>query len=426
MKEEFKEYLLNFNYKFREFKGNLIFFNKENGDVFQTKKDVINHFIEAIILKKITPNEKDEFIKSCFEKVHKRNENNLKSPFHIQWHINETCNLRCKHCYQDEYTHNGLSWKEMKLIVDKYFIAIEKWNNSPEFSITGGEPLMNPHLFKLLKYLKEKNKNTRIAILTNGTLLNKEKIKKFKDLGINQIQISLEGSTKEINDSIRGKGVYEKVISNIKLLKNTGIKTSLHFVISKQNKDDVEDYIKLSKKLQIDLVTFSNLVPFGTGENMKELVISPQEIKEVYLLIDKYAKEFDKENQLPWIRRTRPLWCNFQTENPKRPVGGMCPVGISTLTVLSNGDVMPCRRLPIVIGNLINQNFFEIWYGSDVLWNLRSREELKGCGKCKYLENCAGCRGLAYVYFKDYMGPDPQCWLINKNLGDYHKDNGKE
>lgn len=420
MKNILSDYLSTHNYEFKAVADDLIFFNVKNGDVFKINNSLLDSFINSVVNKKTKETKTDKLIKECFEKPHPKIEPKNKIPFHIQWHINENCNLRCKHCYQDSYTHQGLSLEEMKKIVDKYFVAINKWGNLPEFSLTGGEPLLNPHLFELIKYIKSKDKNTRIAILTNGTLLDREKTDKLKELGINQIQISLEGSTEKINDDIRGSGTYNKIISAVDLLKQAKIKTSLHFVISKKNNHDVQNYINLAKKLKINMLTFSNLVPFGNGENMKDLLLSPAELKKTYELIAKEAEVLDKKEELPNIRRTRPIWCNFKCVNENRPVGGLCPVGISTLTILSTGEVMPCRRFPVVIGDLKKQNFFEIWYKSDVLWNVRNRENIDGCGKCKHKDNCGGCRGLAYVYFNNYMAPDPQCWLINDELGDYY------
>jgi AdoMet-dependent heme synthase len=399
----------------------IVFFNKVNGNLFKVEKNTVDGFIDSYIFKKRSPLDIDKQLMKLFKMGEVSGEKVDPSPFHIQWHINDNCNLRCKHCYMEEYVDKGLSLDSMKKIVNKYFRAIEKWNHSPEFSITGGEPLMNPNLFPLIDYIRNKNPSSRIAILTNGTLLNKEIVSKIKDRKLSLVQVSLEGSTGEINDNIRGVGNFDKVIGAINLLKKSKIKTSLHFVISKQNFKDVKNYINLAKELEIDMLTFSTLVPFGNGGQMKKLILSPIELKKCYEEIDEIAQVLDLNGQKPYIRRTRPLWCDFKTVNPERPVGGVCPVGLNTLTILANGEVMPCRRLPRIIGDLKKQNFFEIWYGSEILWKIRNRSNLKGCKSCKYLEKCAGCRGIAEVYHGDYMAGDPQCWLINNNLGDNAK-----
>lgn len=78
---------------------------------------------------------------------------------------------------------------------------------------------------------------------------------------------------------------------------------------------------------------------------------------------------------------------------------------------MPNGDVMPCRRMNLVIGNLKKENLFDIWYSSEILWKLRDRKEyLNGCGACENLDICAGCRAVAYGITGDYFAKDPQCW----------------
>ncbi len=418
---DFSSYLEKYNYRYYKFNRDFYLYNFLNGDLFQINDSAKESFVKSKIqkTKKVTSsdNEIDSFILNGVPKMPLAEE---VTPFHIQWHINENCNLRCKHCYQDKYMHHGLDLDRMKKIVDNYFIAINKWGNSPEFSITGGEPLLNPNLFPLLDYIKLKDKNTRIAILTNGTLITSEIAKKIKKRGVNLVQVSLEGSTRELNDDIRGRGTYDKILRAIKVLKSEKINTSVHIVLSEKNKKDVKNYIELAKKVGVDMLTFSNLVPFGSGEAMKDLLIAPQELKALYGLINREAEKLERLHKKPVIRRTRTLWCNFDESMCNSKIGGLCPVGLSTLTILSDGKVMPCRRMPIIIGDLTYQNFFEIWYGSEVLWKVRDKKKIAKCGKCKFLDKCGGCRGLAYVYFGDYLAPDPQCWLINKELGDSH------
>ena len=92
-------------------------------------------------------------------------------------------------------------------------------------------------------------------------------------------------------------------------------------------------------------------------------------------------------------------------------LGSLCPVGINSVSVLPNGDVLPCRRMSLVVGNLNNESFYKIWYGSKILWDLRHSENLKGkCGVCQDRDRCGGCRAIAYAMTGDYMESDPYCW----------------
>jgi MoaA/NifB/PqqE/SkfB family radical SAM enzyme len=76
---------------------------------------------------------------------------------------------------------------------------------------------------------------------------------------------------------------------------------------------------------------------------------------------------------------------------------------------MPEGNVFPCRRLPITIGNLLETPLRQIWEESDLLGKLRKKKNLKGkCGTCGMRE-CRGCRSLAFSLTGDFLGEDPHC-----------------
>ncbi|MEM3074131.1 MAG: SPASM domain-containing protein [Nitrososphaerales archaeon] len=91
-----------------------------------------------------------------------------------------------------------------------------------------------------------------------------------------------------------------------------------------------------------------------------------------------------------------------------------CAAGMPNgyLTILPNGDVIPCMLLQIKLGNVREKSITEIWSNTPVLAKLRSRNLLKGeCGLCKHRDVCAGCRGRAYEITGNFLASDPGCWL---------------
>jgi len=108
----------------------------------------------------------------------------------------------------------------------------------------------------------------------------------------------------------------------------------------------------------------------------------------------------------------KPLLNDLGIFNPKdnhKIIGG-CLVGITGLTILSNGDVVPCRRLPIKIGKLPEQSISEIFFDSPELNELRNFDAIEECGECDIMSYCRGNRCVAYSLHGDYFSPDPQCW----------------
>lgn len=90
-------------------------------------------------------------------------------------------------------------------------------------------------------------------------------------------------------------------------------------------------------------------------------------------------------------------------------VGG-CGAGRAYCALQPDGVITPCVFMPIVLGNIIEQPFFQIWRESSVLKELRDRTLYRGhCGECDYQLVCGGCRARAYTYFEDYLAPDAGC-----------------
>lgn len=332
----------------------------------------------------------------------------IDTEFYFQWHITEKCNLRCKHCYHDNYTsENELSLDKLKYIADKIDSTLGKWSKRGTLSITGGEPfVVEDKVFPLLHHISSLDTIQYFDILTNGWLLDQvvlDKLKEFKKL--RRVQLSLEASDQNLNDRIRGKGSFEKTLSAIKLLKKNDFQVAVMMTISNLNKDGVEPLINLLKEQRVDTFSAERFIPEGAGNNLKEYLLSSEELKEVFKKIYSIAM---KENKIR-ILLYRPLFALLNGNDPT--VGTICSAGTNALTIMHDGTIYPCRRLPIPIGNVLSDSFYKIWYTSDVLWNIRNINNIKGkCNNCDFIPVCRGCRALAYAITGDYLGEDPQCW----------------
>ena len=98
----------------------------------------------------------------------------------------------------------------------------------------------------------------------------------------------------------------------------------------------------------------------------------------------------------------------FTGEEPEL-LGAPCVIGVDGLCIMPEGNVLPCRRFPISIGNLLETPLRQIWKRSDILQELRKKENLKGrCGSCA-IKDCRGCRSLAFALTNDYLAEDPHC-----------------
>lgn len=329
--------------------------------------------------------------------------------FYFQWHFLNSCNLRCTHCYQENYKYMDMDLENLLRIADELISALTKWGMSGRISLTGGEPFLSKHLYNLLDYLNRSEKIVSIDILTNGTLITDEDVTKLKQYDkLHQIQISLDGGTEKIHDSIRGNGNFRKAINGIRNLKAGGLEVALMYTLQKLNIDGYDDFIDLAISENVDAVTVERVTP--CGQSALEEIIPADEIKRIYTDITKRA---NKMLAKPVIRRGRPLWINTVCDSTRTDctIGGFCPVGFTALAILHDGTVLPCRRMEIPLGNILTDGLYKIWYTSDVLWKIRDKNNLKGkCHGCENLPFCGGCRAVAYAATGDYMEEDPQCW----------------
>lgn len=339
-----------------------------------------------------------------------------RNEFYIQWHFLERCNLRCVHCYQEGYLFNDLEFEKLTQIADVIIKTLQKWKKQGRISLTGGEPFLSQHLIDIVEYLQKAEEIKYIDILTNGTCITREIIPQIKHLNkIRQIQVSLDGASHTTHDKIRGKGSFDKALKGIRLLKEDGIQVAMMFTLFRENKDEIPQLIELAIKERIDALTVERVTPCGEGQNLKNQILSPNELKDIYEYLSRVAETDEVKQSGLVIRRARPLWVNtisgdFNSAIEKK-IGGFCPIGYTAMAILADGTVLPCRRLNIPIGNIMKDGLFKIWYTSEVLWNIRNKGKLQGnCNKCELIPYCGGCRAIAYELSGDYMGEDSQCW----------------
>jgi radical SAM protein with 4Fe4S-binding SPASM domain len=335
----------------------------------------------------------------------------MKDPFHIQWHITDLCNLRCQHCYQDDFSREkDLDWPELKRIADHLTATIKNWARTACIHLTGGEPFLKPELFALLNCLDQNPAVEELGIITNGLLLDEEIVKRLSAFSkLKKIKISLDGADQETNDSIRGKGTFEKVIRNVPLMKaGKAFDIVFMFTLMKRNFRELPSYVRLCQEIGADGLIIERFIPWGRGGDRKDEVLGKRDWEEfTEILLNLFSIE-EKISLLPY----QAFQVRFNHDGPEL-LGAPCVIGVDGLCIMPNGDLFPCRRFPIPIGNLLNNSMSQIWNVSEILEKLRRKENLKGkCGRCE-IKNCRGCRSLALSLTGDSLGEDPHCWYVD-------------
>ena len=321
----------------------------------------------------------------------------------LQWHLSEACNLRCKHCYQENHVPVQLPYEDLLKTLNQYRKLLKETGCKGHINLTGGEPLFCPHLFKLLDEFKKDKDLYSFAILTNGTLLTDEIAKKIASYNPWFIQVSLEGG-KKTNDFVRGEGTYEKIGEAIKLLRKYGIWVSVSFTATKLNYKEYPTVVDYVEEMGGSAVWSDRYIPLGDQRD-QDFIMNLEETQEWMDIMFEKRKQQHREGKKTIVSMQRALQFSRTGEEPYE-----CTAGWGLLTVMENGDIVPCRRMPIVVGNIHTDEMIDLYRNHPVLLDLKKATIPKECIKCKDANACrGGLKCLTYALTKSYKLKDQGC-----------------
>ncbi len=320
----------------------------------------------------------------------------LAAPVNLTWEITHRCNLRCVHCLSasSEASADELSYDECKKIVDE-LAELRVF----EINFGGGEPLLKDYFLPLLRYIHKKGIVTCIS--TNGTVLTDEAIALFDDNPLVNVQVSLDGATAEVNDAIRGRGTFSRIIAGIEKLAGKDIPLSINSVVTSRNYFQLKELKELAVTYGANL-RVSRFRPSGRARaSWEALRLNSRQLKELA----------DWLNSEPDILTGDSFFSISQ--DGRRQLGlDMCGACKMTCCIDPRGDVYPCAFLQaeeLRGGSLREKTLKDIWDNSRV-FNYFRRLEPESCRSCPRYEKCrGGCPAVAYFINQDLNSADPEC-----------------
>lgn len=329
--------------------------------------------------------------------------------FTFQWHITEQCNNRCRHCYQNEYSDKGLSMDNIAKVLENIVSFISDASNAhskkvkAHINYTGGEPFLREDILDIIKHTMS-FKMFEFAILSNGYLIDDEKIARLKTYDPKFIQISLEGN-KKVNNKIRGPQSYDKIIKACKHYKQFNIPVIISFTANKENYKYFSQIVDIARKYGVKKVWTDRYLPVNRND---KIMMNIDETKAFFQSISKAQKKYKYKKSDIMISSKRALQFLTAGRLPYK-----CSAGDSLLAIMANGDLLPCRRMPVKVGNLLQDSLSELYYNHDLLIRLRSENtEIEGCSQCYYKKSChGGLKCLSYAVYNDPFRKDPHCWI---------------
>lgn len=339
-------------------------------------------------------------IKSILEKIEKFNfykdaeiskeEKVEKIKKKVQINLTNDCNLRCKHCYLSA-GYKELEELDFELLKDKLYRLTDIIGKT-EIVFSGGEPLCYDNLINILRIAKKLGH--KVILFTNGILLNNNNIEELNKI-VDEIQLSMEGISKEKFEMVRGKNTYEKFKNSISLIKSKGIKLTLAITAIESTLNDIES----------NLISFLDKINY---KNMEVRITDELEKKGNALNFPEsfFEKTYNRKIRIcNIIKKLADNNFNISYNEDRNIRFSNCGIG-TNIIIDSDGSIYPCNEFSINFYD-ITDDLQKVIHNFNDLNRKTSLEYMEACHKCelKYV-CCGGCRIDNYLDTGEYITPD--------------------
>ncbi|MGY0395617.1 PqqD family peptide modification chaperone [Fusobacterium sp. SYSU M8A802] len=331
------------------------------------------------------------------------------------WDITSQCNLKCKHCYNEERYWGKNKYNELsKEDIDKVLSSLIKMN-ATALHLLGGEPILCSNIEYILK--KAKENNLQVTMVSNGTLIDEKIFKKLCQLELTALSISMDGTDQESHDYIRGNGSFNKTIENLKTMvkykkeNNVNIIIGIALTLTKKSINSAKNLIKFGEELGIDGVTLAYVTNEGKAkEDYSNLGVTEEE---KFSVIDRVISDYKNNTTgLSLYIDARQLLGEyiFKKYGIKiQATNSGCKGGNSRFYIIADGTILPCSPAGTTMGkfikekylkgfnppNVLENNFLEIIESNyfinfyNFAHNIENYNILNPCKECNY--NCYPC-----------------------------------
>jgi len=353
-------------------------------------------------------------------------------PLLVVWNLTRACNLKCRHCYESACPRPDMD--ELTLAEKLELVDELGKEYVPFLAISGGEPLLSPHLWDVLKRCARRD--IHVTLASNGTLITRDVATRLVDHGVKYVEISLDSVDPAKHDNFRGRtGAWQESVNGIRALAKTpGIRVGLAACLSQMNVNELDDLVRLALDLGCSTFVHFNYIPVGHGRDSSIQDLTPWQRE----LVLKRLNEWLQSGRIG-IMSTAPQFARVclsetvpnafmavghagsgrgkKTRVLARYVGG-CGAGRCYCAIQPNGEVTPCVYMPArVIGSIRERSLKSIWLGNLYGSFLADRSRLFGfCRVCAFREYCGGCRARADAIGGNMFASDPGCLRTTKSV----------
>ncbi len=313
------------------------------------------------------------------------------------------CPLQCPYCsnpldiarYKDELT------------TDEWVRVFQQARamGAVQLGFSGGEALVRKDLEILIEEAHKLGFYTNL--LTSGVGMDEQRIRVFKEAGLDHIQISFQASSEEINNFIAGNNSFQHKLEMARLVKEYEYPMVLCFVLHRHNTDQIEQIIEMAYSLEADYVELATTQYYGWAlHNREELLPTLEQVQHAEAVAHRYQERLKGKLRVLYVVP------DYYEDRPKACMKGW---GAIFLVVAPDGTALPCHAaggLPgLTFPNVREHSIDWIWNESPDFNKFRGFDWMKEpCRTCPEREkDFGGCRCQAYLLTGDAANADPVC-----------------
>ncbi|MGO3928290.1 radical SAM/SPASM domain-containing protein [Rhodopseudomonas pseudopalustris] len=330
------------------------------------------------------------------------------APYHVVWLATDACTARCQHCSSNsaKQSPDELTTSEAMAMIDDLAAA-----GVVDLGISGGESLLRGDILDVLAHAKKRG--LAVGIATNGAKLTPHRAAALAGLGLDRLQVSLDGFAEQHDELRRWPGLFERALATIATAQAAGLRVNVCCTITRLNANTLEPFVDFIAGLGIGRLNLSRFIPTGRGDD----ALDPGDARwrSIIELCGGLQRKYHRRLAIVTHLAQHIL---VDPEAGDLPAFTGCQAGRGQGCISANGTIYPCVLLPVAIGNIRSHPFRQIWTGSPLIQAFQARDKLEGaCGACAVRDRCGGCRAVAFAASGNPFSSDPRCWVHEPQLG---------
>jgi PqqA peptide cyclase len=275
-----------------------------------------------------------------------------------------------------------------------------------QLHLSGGEPLQRRDLVDIVRFASGHGMYTNL--ITSASGLSSRRAELLRDAGLDHVQISIQADERALSDRIAGMPSFERKLAAARLVKELGWPLTLNVVLHRHNIDRIGHILDLAAEVGADRIELANTQYYGWAQRNREALLPSRAQLERAEAVVRAARE-RLRGQMEMIY----VIPDYYSKYPKPCMGGW---GRRQLTVVPNGDVLPCptaHTLPLPQASVREHSLAWIWQQSPLFRRFRGTDWMpEPCRSCARRDiDFGGCRCQAFQLTGDATRTDPVCHL---------------